>query len=99
MINHIISECSKLAQKKYKTRHEWWGKVIHWELHKKLKFNHMNKWYIHHPGSVLKNEMHKILWDFKIQTDQLISAKKTRPDYNEQKEKKNLPNYELCSPS
>ena len=22
-INHIISECSKLAQKEYKTRHDW----------------------------------------------------------------------------
>ena len=27
-INHIISECSKLAQKKYKARHDWVGKVI-----------------------------------------------------------------------
>ena len=31
-INHIISECSKLAQKEYKTRHNWVCKVIHWEL-------------------------------------------------------------------
>ena len=31
-INHIISECSKLAQNEYKTRHNWVGKVIHWEL-------------------------------------------------------------------
>ena len=28
-INHIISECRKLAQKEYKTRHDWVGKVIH----------------------------------------------------------------------
>ena len=28
-INHIISECSKLAQKEYKTRHNRVGKVIH----------------------------------------------------------------------
>ena len=28
-MNHIISECSKLAQKEYKTRHDWVGKVIH----------------------------------------------------------------------
>ena len=26
---HIISECSKLAQREYKTRHDWVGKVIH----------------------------------------------------------------------
>ena len=27
-INHLISECSKLEQKEYKTRHDWVGKVI-----------------------------------------------------------------------
>ena len=26
MINYIISECSKLAQREYKTRYEWVGK-------------------------------------------------------------------------
>ena len=42
-INQIISECSKLAQKEYKTRHDWVGKAIHWEVLKKIKFDHMNK--------------------------------------------------------
>ena len=31
-----ISECSKLAKKQYKARHNWVRKVIHWELCKKL---------------------------------------------------------------
>ncbi len=31
-INHIISECSKFAQKENKARHDWVGKVIHWEM-------------------------------------------------------------------
>ena len=31
-VNHIISECSKLAQREYKTRPDWVGKAIHWEL-------------------------------------------------------------------
>ena len=30
-IDHIINEYSKLAQKEYKTRHDWVEKVIHWE--------------------------------------------------------------------
>ena len=30
MINNIISESSKLAQKEYKTRLDRVGKVIHW---------------------------------------------------------------------
>ena len=36
-INHIINECSKLAQKEFKTRHYWEGKMIHWEICEKFK--------------------------------------------------------------
>ena len=78
MISHIISECSKLIHKEYKTRHDWVGKVIHWELCKKLKFDHTNKLYMHNTTSVLENETYKLLKDFEIQTDHLISAR--RPD-------------------
>ena len=60
-INHIISVSRKLVQKEYKTRHDWMGKVIHWELCKKLKFDHTNKWYMHYPVSVLENNTHKLL--------------------------------------
>ena len=66
-INHIMSKCSKLAQKEYKTRHDWVGK--------KLKFDHTNKWYIHNPVAVVENDAHKLLWDFDIQTDT-----KSRPE-------------------
>ena len=54
-INHIISECSKSVQKEYKTRQDWDRKVIYWEMCKKLKFDHTNKWYIHNPASVIEN--------------------------------------------
>ena len=74
----IISECSKFAQKEYKARHDWVGKVIHWEMCKKFKFEYANKWYMHNLASVLENDTHKLLWDFDIQTDYLISAR--RPD-------------------
>ena len=101
-INHIISECNKLAQKEYKTRHDWVGKVIHRELFKKLKFDYTNKWYMHDPESVQENETNKFFWDFEIQTDHLISAR--RPDLviinknKKNKRKENLPNCELCYP-
>ena len=77
-INHIISECSKLAQKKYKTRRDWVGKVIHWEMCRKFQFDHTNKWYMYNPAPVLENDSHKLLWDFNIQTDHQIPAR--RPD-------------------
>ena len=77
-INHIISEYSKLAQKEYQTRHDWVGKVIHWEMCRKFKFDHTNKLYMHNLAPVLENYTHKLLWDFDIQTDHRISAR--RPD-------------------
>ena len=100
-INHIISECSKLAQKEYKTKHNWLGKGIHWELCKKLKFDHANKWYMHNPESVLENKTHKAFCNFEIQTDHLILAR--RPDlviiYNKRKKRENSPNCGLRCPS
>ena len=57
-INHTISEYSKLAQKEYKTSHDWVGKVIHWEICKKFKFDHTNKWYMHNPVPILENDTH-----------------------------------------
>ena len=100
-INHIISECSKLAQKEYKTRPDWVGKVIHWEMCKKFKFDHTNKWYMYNPESALKNEMHKVHSDFEIQTYYLIPTR--WPDLvtvkkKEEKKKENLPNSGLCCP-
>ena len=62
----------------YKTIHNLVGKVIFWELCKKVKFDHSNKWYIYKPESVQENETHKIFWDFGIQMDHLILAR--RPD-------------------
>ena len=61
-IYHIISECSKLAKKEYQTRYDWMEKVIQFELYKKLKFDHTNKWHMHKPESVPENNTYKILW-------------------------------------
>ena len=61
MTNHEICKCSKLAQNKYQVRLDWVGKVIHWELCKKFKFDYTNKWYVHNPESIQENEMHKLL--------------------------------------
>ena len=91
--NHISERCA-LAEEEYKTRYDWVGKVIHWELCKKLESDHMNKWYIHNPESLQDNKMHKVLWDFQIQTDHLISAR--RPDLIVVNKKENFPNCELC---
>ena len=54
------------------------GKVIHWELCKKFKFDHANKWYMHNPEPVLENETYKLHSDFEIQMDHRILTR--RPD-------------------
>ena len=52
---------------------------------------------MHNPAHILENDTHKLLWDFNIQTDHLIPAR--RPDLtiiNNKKE--NLQNCRLCCP-
>ena len=77
-IDHIVSGCSKLAQKEYKSGRDNLGKIVHWKLARKCNFEAGDKWYEHEPESVLENEDYKILWDFSIQTDHVIEAR--RPD-------------------
>ena len=69
------------------------GKVIHWEMCRKFKFDRANKWYRLNPAHVLENDTHKLLWDFDIHTDHLISARS--PDLiiinnNKKKKKKRI---------
>ena len=47
-------------------------------MYKRFGFDHTNKWYMHRRVSVLENDTHRVLWDFDIQTDLLISVR--RPD-------------------
>ena len=77
-IDHIVSACSKLAQKEYKRRHDNLGKIVHWKLARKCNFEAGDKWYERKPESVLENEYYKILWDFIIQTNHVTEAR--RPD-------------------
>ena len=49
---------------------------------------------MHNPAPVLENDSHKLLWDFNIQTDQLIPAR--RPDLIIINKKENLQNCRFC---
>ena len=51
---------------------------------------------MHNPASVQENETYKILWDFDIHTDHLISAR--RPDLIIIKKIRELAKYRLCCP-
>ena len=80
-INHIISECSKLAQKEYKSRNDW--------VSRKCAGN----FYL----TIQTNDSHKLLWDFNIQTDNLIPVRRPNLIIINQK-KENLQNCRLCCP-
>ena len=68
------------------------GKVIHWEICKRLEFDHTDKWYKHEPEGVLENKTHKILCYFEMETGYQIQA--GRSDLvliaKKKKKKKNL---------
>ena len=54
MINHLLSECSEMAQKEYKR--------IYWDVCKKNKIQVKEKWCEHEPAPVTENEECKILY-------------------------------------
>ena len=54
------------------------GRKIHWELCGKYGLAASERWYEHQPETVMENDSCKLLWDFSIQTDHVIQAR--RPD-------------------
>ena len=100
-INRIISQCGKLVQTEYKSRHDWVGKVIHWELYKKLKFDQTNKWYRHKAEFFPENETHNINCVFEIQRNFLNLARrlhliKKKKEKKKKKKKKKKENRIYC---
>ena len=77
-VQHITSRCKKLAQKEYKRRHDNVAKKVHWDICKKNRLEHSEKWYEHVPEGAVENEENKVLWDINIQCDNLTEAR--RPD-------------------
>ena len=77
-VAHVVSECSKLAQTEYKGRHDNVARYIHWQLCGKCGLERANCWYEQKPEGVVESENFKILWDFTIQCDRKIEAR--RPD-------------------
>ena len=75
MLNPILIECSKLAQKKYMTKCDWLRKAIHWKLCKRLKLD--SKWYMLKPESFLENDMYPL--EVLDTNESPNSSLKTRP--------------------
>ena len=62
-----------LVQREYKTKYGWVGNMMHWELCKKLKFDHTNMRYMHNLSWRMRRiKFSGILW--------LKQIAKSRPD-------------------
>ena len=77
-ISHIVSECSKLAQRKYKRMHGNVARMVHWKLCEKFNLEKSEKWYLHNPQTVSENVNHKLIWDMNIQCENVMVER--RPD-------------------
>ena len=51
-VDHIVSGCSKLAEKEYKRRLDNLRKIVHWKLARKCNFEAGDKWYGPEPENV-----------------------------------------------
>ena len=54
------------------------AKKVHWDICKKNRLEHSEKWYEYALEGAVENEENKVLWDINIQCDNLIEAR--RPD-------------------
>ena len=71
-VDHLVSACSKIAQTDYKERHDKVATMLLWNLCKKYSIPTTNNWWEHKVEKVLETDDVKILWDFKLQTDNMV---------------------------
>ena len=67
-----------MAQKEYKRRHDNVAKEVHWDICKKNRLEHSEKWHEHVLEGAVENEEIKVPWHINIQCDNLIETR--RPD-------------------
>ena len=60
-INHIVSECPKLAKRACKRRYDWIGRQIQQKIWGANGIHVKSKWYKHQPELVIENDSCKIL--------------------------------------
>ena len=77
-VGHLISECTRLAQREYKRRHDNVARIRQWSICGKYNLEKTNEWYEHAPQGMIESDKVKLLWDFTIQCDYQIEHR--RPD-------------------
>ena len=86
--------CKRLHQTSTKGIYDLVGKMMHWEICKRLKSDRTTKWHMHKPESIQENEKKEIILDFEIHMDyQIMDRKIDLVIIN--KNKKKLPSSQL----
>ena len=73
---HLVSGCEQLAQREYKRRQDNVARKVHWDLCKKDRLEHKEKWYGHIPEGAVENEEVKVLWHINVQCDNVIETRR-----------------------
>ena len=89
-VQHITSGCEKLAQNEYKRRHDNVAKKVYWDICKKSRLEHSEKWYEYAHEGAVENEEVKVLWDINIQCDNLIETRRPNLIVIDKKEQKGI---------
>ena len=71
-VTHIVSECSKLVQRKYKRRRDNVARMFHWKLCEKFNLEKSEKWHLQNPQTITENINHKLIWDMNMQCHNVI---------------------------
>ena len=71
-VRNIVSACKKLAQRKYRQRHDRVALRVHWEMCRKYGIECNDKWYDNQPLPTAENGEVRITWDTTIDTDKVL---------------------------
>ena len=74
-VDHLSSGCTPLAATMYLQRHNRVGKIIHWGILKHFNFLVSRNYWDHVPAAVAENNDMRVLWDFNLFTDHLVTAR------------------------
>ena len=67
-MGHLASECTKLAQREYRSRHDNVTRIIRWKICGKHDLERASKWHEHAPQGVETDKV-RVFLDFMIQCD------------------------------
>ena len=77
-VAHILAGCSQLAGTQYLARHNEVAKILHYNMCVEYGVAVPKNYWRHQPLNVTETSEMKLLWDYEIQTDRRIQAR--RPD-------------------